>query len=265
MSKAGGMAIERLNGALGRYLSLLMDDQADVDARFRGLCELAASFGFEVTNLGIATRDIKGEQQAVIMSNMSDDWMDEYNGRRFDKLDYAVEKILKPAEPGVINSIQWDAVPLSRADHVAEGTQEVLAGAADAGMKFGLGFGVQAASATNGIESFVVAFGGNEKGAGYTERSELAESLLVTAALSLAPSLEPVAARKRDGGISLSPREMDVLLYMGVGMRADRIAEKLGIAKVTVDLHARRAREKLGARTMPEAIAKAIRYGFITP
>lgn len=57
---------------------------------------------------------------------------------------------------------------------------------------------------------------------------------------------------------TLSPRERECLLRLAQGERVDRIAERLGLSTVTVELHLRNARRKLGARTSPEAVAKAV-------
>ena len=64
-----------------------------------------------------------------------------------------------------------------------------------------------------------------------------------------------------DRGEDLSPRERDCLLLLAEGLRTEQIAERLGIRPVTVDLHMRNAREKLGARTREQALAVAITQG----
>ena len=56
----------------------------------------------------------------------------------------------------------------------------------------------------------------------------------------------------------LSPREHDCLVYLAAGMKTQQIADALGIKTVTVELHLRRARERLGARTREQALAKAL-------
>lgn len=62
----------------------------------------------------------------------------------------------------------------------------------------------------------------------------------------------------------LSPREREALLFLGQGLRIAEIAFRMGIRKVTVDLHLKTARQKLGAATREEALAKAISTGEIT-
>jgi DNA-binding CsgD family transcriptional regulator len=63
----------------------------------------------------------------------------------------------------------------------------------------------------------------------------------------------------------LSPRERECLLWLLAGLRNDRIAERLGLSRATVDLHLARARRRLGARTREQAIAKALTLGLLQP
>ncbi len=63
----------------------------------------------------------------------------------------------------------------------------------------------------------------------------------------------------------LSERERECLLWLARGLRIREIADRLGIASVTVDLHLRRVRAKLRAATREEALAKAILSGEIVP
>ncbi|WP_425502663.1 helix-turn-helix transcriptional regulator [Sphingobium boeckii] len=56
----------------------------------------------------------------------------------------------------------------------------------------------------------------------------------------------------------MSIRERDCLRYVAEGMKGDAVAHKLGLARVTVDLHLKCARQKLKAATLAEA--KALTY-----
>jgi DNA-binding CsgD family transcriptional regulator len=62
---------------------------------------------------------------------------------------------------------------------------------------------------------------------------------------------------------ALSPREREVLAWLGAGLRTSRIAQRMGIEDVTVSKHLRSIRRKLGARTREEALAIALRDGLI--
>lgn len=62
----------------------------------------------------------------------------------------------------------------------------------------------------------------------------------------------------------LTARERDVLSMLANGHLNSRIAEQLGIAEVTVRMHIKSAREKMGAATREQAIALAVRDGLIS-
>ena len=63
----------------------------------------------------------------------------------------------------------------------------------------------------------------------------------------------------------LSPREKECLLWLSRGLRSSEIADRLGIALVTVDMHFKNCRTKLGAATREEALVKAVLSGEIAP
>ena len=56
----------------------------------------------------------------------------------------------------------------------------------------------------------------------------------------------------------LTDREKDVLRYLTLGFRPDRIAEKMGLKIATINMHIAKARRRLGAATREQAIAIAI-------
>ncbi len=63
--------------------------------------------------------------------------------------------------------------------------------------------------------------------------------------------------------IELTPRERDVLNGLVRGLRRDQLAHDLELSVPTVDLHSANMRRKLGARTIPEAIAIALKFGLV--
>ncbi|RCK45603.1 hypothetical protein TH25_17745 [Thalassospira profundimaris] len=64
---------------------------------------------------------------------------------------------------------------------------------------------------------------------------------------------------------ALSPRERECLLWLCKGLRNDAIADRMGISRVTVEMHLRNSRTKLNARTREQAVVTAIKQGFISP
>ncbi|MEM8813473.1 MAG: LuxR C-terminal-related transcriptional regulator [Pseudomonadota bacterium] len=62
---------------------------------------------------------------------------------------------------------------------------------------------------------------------------------------------------------ALSARERECLSLLADGHRTARIAERIGIAPMTVEFHLRNARRKLGATTREQAVAISVKNGFI--
>uniref|UniRef100_A0A2A3JXJ7 HTH luxR-type domain-containing protein n=2 Tax=Alloyangia mangrovi TaxID=1779329 RepID=A0A2A3JXJ7_9RHOB len=63
--------------------------------------------------------------------------------------------------------------------------------------------------------------------------------------------------------ILLTPRERELLEGLAHGYRRDQLAHSLGVTLPTIDFHGAALRRKLGARTLPEAIATAFRLGLL--
>lgn len=64
---------------------------------------------------------------------------------------------------------------------------------------------------------------------------------------------------------TLSARERECLEEIARGKRVQAISQMLSIAPVTVELHLKNARVKMGASTIPEAVAIAIQRRAINP
>ena len=63
--------------------------------------------------------------------------------------------------------------------------------------------------------------------------------------------------------IRLSSREVEVIKWLSLGLRNDRIAERLGISVATVNFHITSAKKKLGASTREQAVAICLRARLI--
>ena len=61
----------------------------------------------------------------------------------------------------------------------------------------------------------------------------------------------------------LSPRESECLKWLAAGYRNDRIAQRMGITNPTVEAHLASLRRKLKATTREQAVAIAVRHGWI--
>lgn len=62
---------------------------------------------------------------------------------------------------------------------------------------------------------------------------------------------------------NLTPREMDVLSWLVMGLRPDEIADKLFVGYRTVDKYIVSAKAKLGANTRDHAVARALAMGLL--
>ncbi|WP_406736569.1 response regulator transcription factor [Thioclava sp. GXIMD4215] len=60
----------------------------------------------------------------------------------------------------------------------------------------------------------------------------------------------------------LSKRELQIFHMIADGMRRDQIAFELSISLATIDLHMTGLRRKLGAKTLPEAVARGYELGL---
>ena len=65
-----------------------------------------------------------------------------------------------------------------------------------------------------------------------------------------------------DGSV-LTVKERDCLALIADGMRNIEVAYRLGISEGTVELHLRKARTRLGAKTRDQAVAMAVRAQVI--
>lgn len=69
-------------------------------------------------------------------------------------------------------------------------------------------------------------------------------------------------ARQADNN-ELSPRELEVLRALALGLSDKELSERLNIALPTVKNHLMRVREKLGAKNRAQAVVLGIQYGLI--
>lgn len=79
------------------------------------------------------------------------------------------------------------------------------------------------------------------------------------------PALAGLAlVKQRAGGTLLTTRECQVLELLAEGLSHEEIGGRLGISGETVRTHLQKASERLGAGTRTQAVATALRLGFIT-
>src|SRR5690625_1406086 len=88
---------------------------------------------------------------------------------------------------------------------------------------------------------------------------------------SVSATVEHFLQARRDDTVAreilmrLTPREREILSMLVEGQDSKAIAERLVIAHGTVRSHIQHVLNKVGARTRVEAVARAIRYGLVSP
>lgn len=83
--------------------------------------------------------------------------------------------------------------------------------------------------------------------------------------LPLPPRLVDRLEQEMRDPTKLSERELDVLSLVAQGYLSPEISKVLHISPWTVRSHQKRLRAKLGARTLAQAVAVAIRNGELEP
>ena len=239
----------------------LIEDLAKAEtpaARFNTLTAGLAKLGLDTINYGFFDMQAAALAQADIafLTTMSDDWMRYYVDRSLSLTDSHVLRV----RAGKITPYFWGESVINRLSSHEEHT--TASEAMEAGLRSSL-----CVPLTSPMDPFAPV-------AGISLGSSMDESELKKVVQEHGPTLLSIAYvfhnasirqiwQEQAGSKPLSQREKDCLQYLADGRRQDSIADLLGLARVTVEMHLRKARHKLGARTLTEAVAKAVIFGEI--
>ncbi|GAA6164136.1 hypothetical protein NBRC116590_18400 [Pelagimonas sp. KU-00592-HH] len=237
----------------------LIDDfanGADFDARWRLANEAVQRLGGMAVNIGefdTTTQEIKW-----LTSTMSTEWMDRYMERAYFDADEILDHCVKSNE--VIRIETGLKMPENRFCPVEVALDHDLH---DFGYR-----GFMAQALTTGVQDrLAVSMVMNHA----PRALELPEAdahfkrmAAVIAAFIGRPDtsgdVEVYYPKQR----RLTPRERDVLSLLANGHQYARIAERLGLAEITVRTHVQTARAKLRASTREQAVAIAVRDRLIS-
>ena len=191
-----------------------------------------------------------GARQRIRYSSLPQAWMEHYAAQAFFRVDPAIRHCVDAVTP-MLTGIDAPA----RLDGSAWRLWEDALGAGFGG---GIAIPLRLPGSALGGFSLVTGLVGQEFLAWHKSHGRwaaLAAHAIDQRVLALA---EPQTARPR-----LSPRERECLTWLAIGLRHDRIAEKLGITRPTVELHLANARRKLDAKTREQALARAVALGLL--
>lgn len=226
-----------------------LDDAAFWD----GACAAFGNLGFDQVIYAAAVQERRDEPPSIRTSDNLEGWASAYRSEK----DYVADPFFSygcrldyPVFTGVSH--------LHRHPFLSPREAEVIARAGDFGFRSGVAIPVLVdrpghivgwnLGSTGGVEATVERM--SDLGAFLPSFANLVQQRLEKVATSPSP---------------LSPREREVLLWLGRGDRTDQIAHRLGLKPVTVSMHLRGSRQKLGARTREQALAIAVARGWITP
>jgi DNA-binding CsgD family transcriptional regulator len=246
-----------MNGFDGARLIGDLARATTVTERFAALTAGLGGLGLDTINYGIldpAAADLENAE-VQFLTTMSHDWMSYYVGENLSATDIHVVR----AQARNLVPYRWGQTQIERA--AGEVRTTALQGA-EAGLRSTLC--VPLSSPQDPFSPV----GAINLGSSMSEREfalvmkEHGAALISIAHIFHNASIREVW-REWAGRKPLSTRERDCLRYLAEGKRHEAIAHALGISRVTVELHLRSARQKLGAVTVNEAIAKAIVFGEI--
>lgn len=230
----------------------------DAESRFTALCSILGEIGIDQINYGFfdpaaARRD---EAEVVFLSTMRSDWMSYYYAQTLHLTDPHVVKVRQ----GNLLPYWWDDRAMAALGDPA--VRRTALEIEEAGIRSAICTPLASPFAPD-VPVAGMTLGSSRRGADLAgELGSEAARLVSVVHLFHQLSLGELRRRK-SGATPLTARERDCLLHAADGLQQEAIAHRLGLARITVEIHLRNVRRKLKARTLPEAVAKAIAYGEI--
>lgn len=190
-----------------------------------------------------------GQQYGVL--TYSPGWVDHYLAEDFARIDPVVQGCFRRFHPVNWKNLDWSG----------RITRSFFSEAMDAGVG-NQGFSVPIRGPNGQFALFTVSHratdGGWEK---FT--SERVSDLILIAHFVNQKALEIEGGRDHDAPQSLSPREVDVLSMLAMGLNRAQAAESLAISEHTFRTYVESARFKLGANNTTQAVARAVAEGLV--
>lgn len=209
--------------------------------------------GGNAVNVGGTT--LSGDQPGWGRSSMSDAWLDKYDTKKYHLVDPFIAALI-----GRLPEVKTDCGVVGRSDPAYELNHDLKAHG------YGSLYASTSGSLSSGYRAMVVFC--SERTLTEVDASIGFNRLKIIHAI-IAANMPTQINGEVSGRInirraSLTIKEYDVLNWLACGLRNDQIAFNGNIAEVTVRKHLLSIRKKLGATTREQAIAIAVRDGWIT-
>lgn len=226
-----------------------------MDERWTCFTDIYRSFGFDQINyavLNVATEE-RSTASVTQYSTMDPGWIDFYLGERLDLDDPHVRFVREFGfKPYFFEAAMARDLP--------DNERKVMEQAAEAGLRSQISV-IFPTTTGESAPSGGISIGSSLSAAEYRALAKGKEQQLIALSM-IFHSLSIGDVRRSQLGVRpLSERERDCSRYVADGLRVGRIADRMAISEVTVELHLRNARRKLGATTTPHAVSLALFAG----
>ncbi len=236
-----------------------LNTATDPDLQRNHLLNTIAEFGYDKAVYGVfpAYPTDTPLEEMFWVSGYPDEWMQRYLENEYMQFNAAVHHCFKSTTPLLWADLFADADAGNLGNRISSMHYE----ARDFGLKLGVTIPVRDIK-------------GGKGGISFSGSAEMSEIEHVTLWRSNGPMFELYADLFHafcdrqtlfNNQYELSPRERECLLWLAKGKRTKQIASILGIHIKTIDKQIHAAKRKLNATTTPQAIAKAMALGLITP
>lgn len=221
--------------------------ERDPDRLWLAFSDALAGLGFDKLNYTVLLPTGSAEAPDLInpsLSTMPAEWLADYAARRLDLIDPLVDYVTS----GGLDPILFDTL--------AEGdVGEVARTARRGGMRSGVFVPLPRGA---GSPPAGMVIGSSLEAVEAHELVRLHGALILALTKVFHAGVAGQIMLRTHGAVALTGRERDCLQAVARGQRISAIAHDLKIAEVTVGLHLKNARRKLGARSLPEAVARGL-------
>lgn len=236
---------------------------ADINRRFQDTSnpldswEIAQGVAHDIggTAINVGGTNSEGDQPGWGRSSMSGDWLERYEDKKYHLVDPFIAALIAGK-----SEVLTECGTLDPSDPAYELNHDLKS------YGYGSLYGTIFGSTHSGYRSIVVFC--SDKSIAEVQKEIGLPQLAIIHGLIAAHMPRPNAGDETGQFVvrtdPLSSREADVLKWLACGLRNDQIALKAGIAEVTVRKHLLSARIKLRATTREQAVAIAIRDGWIS-
>jgi DNA-binding CsgD family transcriptional regulator len=226
---------------------------SDEEDNWRIVQNIVHNIGGNAVNVGGTT--LSGDQPSWGRSSMSDAWLEKYETQKYHFVDPFIAALIDR-----LPEAMTDCGVLGRSDPAYELNHDLKAHG------YGSLYASTSGSLSSGYRAMVVFCSEHrlaevDASIGFN-RLKIIHAII---AANMPTQLDgEVSGRINIRRTSLTAKEYDVLNWLACGLRNDQIAFNGSIAEVTVRKHLLSIRKKLGATTREQAIAIAVRDGWIT-